>query len=161
MVLGGAYFLWRLHYFGHLLPNPFYKKGGGHLYPVSLKDFIVGIVKMLLPTLPIYAWLVAPRARRRTIFALIPIMGFAVIWILLTNENNLGMRFQYPGVPLGLLSTPLVLAGLIEEAKARGWTWPADANPKALNVAAMVLVLSRLQWARCGGGRCTSPLTAV
>jgi hypothetical protein len=142
LVLGGAYFLWRLHYFGHQLPNPFYKKGGGHLYPLSLKDSIVSIVKMLLPMLPIYALgLVAPRARRRTIFALIPIVGFALIWVLLTDENNLGTRFQYPALPLGLLSTQLVLAGLVEEAKAREWTWPADASPRALNFAAMVLVL--------------------
>ena len=125
-----------------MLPNPFYKKGGGHLYPVSLKDSIVYIVKMLLPMLPIYALgLGAPRARRRTIFALIPIVGFALIWVLLTNENNLGMRFQYPALPLGLVSTPLILAGLGEEAKTRGWTWPTNTNPKAMNVAATALVL--------------------
>jgi hypothetical protein len=152
LVLGGTYFLWRLHYFGHLLPNPFYKKGGGHLYPFSLKGSVDSAVKMLLPVLPIYALgLVAPRARRRTIFALIPIVGFAMIWVLLTDENNLGMRFQYPILPLGLLSTPLVLAGLGEEAKARGWTWPADASARAVNVAATVLVfcsvlMSSLWW---------------
>jgi hypothetical protein len=30
--LGLAYFLWRWWYFGHPLPTPFYKKGGGVLH---------------------------------------------------------------------------------------------------------------------------------
>jgi hypothetical protein len=143
VVLGGAYFLWRVHYFGHLLPNPFYKKGGGHLYPFSLKRSASNVTKMLLPTLPVYALgLLAPLARRRTIFSLIPVVGFTVIWILLTNENNLGMRFQYVVLPVSLLSMPLILRGLSEEAEARGWRLPAVANRTAWNAAPFVLVLS-------------------
>jgi arabinofuranosyltransferase len=142
LVFGGAYFLWRWHYFGHLLPNPFYKKGGGHLYPFSLKRSLTNVTKMILPMVPVYIFgLIAPRARRRTIFALIPIVGFAVIWVLLTNENNLGMRFQYVVLPISLMSMPLVIKGLIEEIKARGWSSPAVLDRRALNTAAIVAVL--------------------
>ncbi|HEY0785935.1 MAG TPA: hypothetical protein VGD62_08680, partial [Acidobacteriaceae bacterium] len=122
VALGGAYFLWRFHYFGYLLPNPFYKKGGGHLHPESLRLSISAIFKMLLPALPLFLLgLVAPHARRRTVFALIPIVSFGVVWVLLTPENNVDMRFQYVVMPLGLLSVPLVLDGLKEQARAMGW----------------------------------------
>jgi hypothetical protein len=148
--LGGAYFLWRFHYFGHLLPNPFYKKGGGHFYPESLKRASSNVFKMLLPLWPLYALgLLAPLARRRTIFALIPVVAFTGIWVLLTNENNLGMRFQYPVLPIALLGLPLVLGGLIDEARERDWTLPPMSAPAAgvaLYTAILMLILCTNMW---------------
>src|SRR5580698_4702716 len=67
--LGGAYFLWRIHYFGHLLPNPYYKKGGGRIYPSSLRISAGNVFRLLMPFVPVYfAGLFAPLARRFTIF---------------------------------------------------------------------------------------------
>ena len=142
LVFGGAYFLWRFHYFGYLLPNPFYKKGGGHLYVGSLRRAMANVTRMLLPLLPIYALgLILPKARRSTVFSLIPIVGFTAIWILLTNENNLGMRFQYVVLPISLLSVPLILRDLRQEAHDRGWsTGMLDAL--TFNVAAYTVVLT-------------------
>ena len=145
IVFGGAYFLWRWHYFGYLLPNPFYKKGGGHLYPDSLKHALSNVSKMLLPTLPIYLLgLLAPLARRRTLIAMIPVVCFSCIWILLTNENNLGMRFQYVLLPISLMSMPFILDGLADEAKARGWKHQPGLQRSALVAASGVLVLSTI-----------------
>jgi arabinofuranosyltransferase len=118
VVLGGAYFLWRFHYFGHLLPNPFYKKGGGHLYVESLKASTGNVVKMLMPFVPVFLLgLIVPRTRRMSVFCLIPLAGFSVIWVLLTNENNLAMRFQYVILPMGLLSVAVITQGLLVQLR--------------------------------------------
>ena len=121
-IVGGAYFMWRMHYFGDLLPNPFYKKNGGHLHRESLRLSLSAIFKMLLPAWPVFlAGLMVPRVRRPTVFALIPIALFGVIWVLLTPENDVNMRFQYVALPVGLISVPMVLSGLWEQAKRNGW----------------------------------------
>ncbi|NIM05107.1 MAG: hypothetical protein GTN65_05705, partial [Armatimonadetes bacterium] len=44
VILGGAYFLWRWNYFGHPLPNPFYKKGGGYLHWEGITDSVENTV---------------------------------------------------------------------------------------------------------------------
>ena len=112
-ILGGLYFFWRFHYFGYLLPNPFYKKGGGHLYPSSLHYSAINIFKMLLPLVPIAAVGVVKRnLRQRTLFVFLPCVLFSLIWILLTNENNMHMRFQYVVIPLTLMSIPYISQGM-------------------------------------------------
>ena len=119
-VLGGTYFLWRFHYFGHLLPNPFYRKGGGHLYLGSLKAATGNVLRLLLPFLPVFALgLIVPRSRRVTVFSLIPLVGFAFIWILLTNENNASARFQYVVLPMGLLSVAVIIESLLAALRER------------------------------------------
>ena len=113
VILGGAYFLWRFHYFGYLLPNPFYKKGGGHLYPDSLHRSVYNMVKMLLPVLPLAILaMMLKETRRRTLFVFATPFFFSLIWILLTNENNWYMRFQYVAIPLTLMSIPYITNAL-------------------------------------------------
>ncbi len=51
--LGGPYFIWRWHYFGAPLPNPFYVKGGGHLYPGSVIQAAKNLSELLFPVLPL------------------------------------------------------------------------------------------------------------
>ncbi|HWZ50356.1 MAG TPA: hypothetical protein VNW54_02720 [Granulicella sp.] len=112
-VLGGGYFLWRLRYFGYLLPNPFYKKGGGHLYPDSLHRSTFNMFKMLFPVVPLAALALMVRdTRRRALFVFSTPVLFSLIWVLLTNENNSAMRFQYAAVPLTLMSVPYLTDGL-------------------------------------------------
>lgn len=43
------------------------------------------------------------------IYCLIPVLGFTLMWVLLSNEMNYLWRFQYPILPVVLMSWPLVL----------------------------------------------------
>lgn len=43
-------------------------------------------------------------------FILIPVLGFTLIWVLLSNEMNFLWRFQYALVPVILMGAPVVLA---------------------------------------------------
>lgn len=210
-LFGGAYFIWRWFYFGYPLPNPFYKKGAGMLYPGSLIDSISNIIQLGFPFILIYfyvlvsliysfftvgslkklaqilnrigifllsIWLLIfilsgpyligkvyfagylrtkdmlyfivmllliiggftllrnkiaiaellmkvrrffhlpeypdsePDLIRITFAVSIPIGGYTLMWILLSNEMNGLMRFQYPILPFLLICTPIFLRWL-------------------------------------------------
>ena len=110
LILGGTYFVWRWNYFGYPLPNPFYKKGGGILHWDSLQASFANVVSLC--GIFLLAYLMGFRSRttaRQTIAFLVPIIGFASAFVLISNETNFGGRFQYAVVPLVLLSWfPLV-----------------------------------------------------
>jgi len=106
--LGLAYFLWRWNYFGHPLPNPFYKKGGGTLHFSGLKDSVFNTLKFTLPLVPFYAYgLLRSETRRRTIATALTLIGFAACFILISSEMNFAGRFQYVLLPLALLALPI------------------------------------------------------
>jgi hypothetical protein len=116
--VGLVYFFWRWHYFGYLLPNPFYVKGGGHLYPSGLKRSVGNVSRMLWPAIPIGVLALRSAASRTRLYAIVlPLILFTVIWIFLSNENNHLMRFQFPLVPLVLISLPSLLWGVSEDLK--------------------------------------------
>lgn len=52
--------------------------------------------------------MVVPRARRYTVYSLAPLAAFVFLWILLSNEMNFEMRFQYAVLPLALLAVPRI-----------------------------------------------------
>jgi arabinofuranosyltransferase len=110
LVLGGAYFLWRWDYFGYPLPNPFYKKGDSGLHWDSFDNSLLNTLRLCLPFAVIA--LLGFRSRettKHTLAYLIPILGFASAFILISDEMNYGARFQYALVPIALMSwTPLV-----------------------------------------------------
>ena len=110
LVLGGAYFLWRWNYFGYPLPNPFYKKGAGGLHWDAFQNSLLNTLRFCLPTL--FAFILgfrSPETTKKTVAYLIPIVGFASAFILISDEMNYGARFQYALVPLALMAwTPLV-----------------------------------------------------
>ncbi|MGA7193790.1 MAG: hypothetical protein WBW94_09175, partial [Anaerolineales bacterium] len=110
LILGGAYFLWRWNYFGYPLPNPFYKKGGGLLHWDGLQASFTNLFSLC--GIFLLAYLIGFRSSktmRQTIAFLIPIIGFASAFILISNETNFGGRFQYALLPIVLLSWfPLV-----------------------------------------------------
>jgi len=83
LVLGLPYFLWSWHYFGYPLPNPYYIKGKGHLYPNSVRQAVVNLSVLLAPVLPLIplGWIDA-RTRRRTTQLAIALGGFALMWAL-------------------------------------------------------------------------------
>jgi hypothetical protein len=110
LILGGAYFIWRWDYFGYPLPNPFYKKGEGGW---SWNTFEISMLNTLRLSLPVaFAFILGFRSKetmKTTLVYLIPILGFAAAFGLVSNEMNFGARFQYATVPLALMSwIPLV-----------------------------------------------------
>ncbi len=109
-VIGGAYFIWRWDYFGHPLPNPFYKKGAGALHWDSYQGSLLNTLRLCLPFLAafILGWRSKETTRLSMAF-LLPVIGFAILFILISDETNYGARFQYALVPIALLSWyPLV-----------------------------------------------------
>jgi len=112
-VLGSIYFFWRWSYFGYPLPNPFYKKGGGHLYFDSLRESIVYAGWLTLPfSIPYLLSFRSWKLAAKSVFALIPIGGFVMIWVLLSNEMNFFARFQYAILPIVLMSWPPLVKGV-------------------------------------------------
>jgi arabinofuranosyltransferase len=111
--IGLTYFLWRCYYFGYLLPNPFYVKGGGHFHADGLKRSMGNMCRMLWPVIPIGVFaLRGPQTRNKLLVLLVPVIAFTGIWLLLSNENNHLMRFQLPLVPIVLISLPSLLWGV-------------------------------------------------
>lgn len=110
LILGGAYFVWRWNYFGYPLPNPFYKKGGGILHWDGLQASFMYLFSLC--GIFLLAYLIGFRSSktvRQTIAFLIPILGFASAFILVSSETDFGGRFQYVVLPIVLLSWfPLV-----------------------------------------------------
>jgi arabinofuranosyltransferase len=102
--LGGTYFLWRWHYFGYPLPNPFYKKAGGVLHLDELRHSYAVLGAMGLPFWVLsVGGLLFREVRRLLIGILIPPIGFATAFILISNEMNIAGRYQYPALPLLLI----------------------------------------------------------
>jgi hypothetical protein len=115
LTLGLAYFLWRWSYFGHPLPNPFYKKGAGLLYWHSLRQSFKNLAALGPPFLIVLALgLCLKGLRRWALFALLPVVAFTALWILISDETNYVMRFRYPILPLLLVSWVPVGQGLLE-----------------------------------------------
>ena len=108
--LGGAYFIWRWNYFGYPLPNPFYKKGDSGWKWDSFQHSIQNALRLCLPM--VFAFIYGFRSNettKRTIAYLIPIIGFATAFGMISDEMNYGARFQYAIVPIALMSwIPLV-----------------------------------------------------
>ncbi|MBK9208345.1 MAG: hypothetical protein IPL71_08610 [Anaerolineales bacterium] len=113
LLLGGAYFLWRWNYFGYPLPNPFYKKGGSGLHWDSYHNSLLNLLRLCLPMA--VAFILGFRSSettKRTIAYLIPILGFACAFILISDEMNYGARFQYALLPIALMSWSPLVRGL-------------------------------------------------
>jgi hypothetical protein len=97
LTLGLAYFLWRWSYFGHPLPNPFYKKGAGLLHWYSLRQSFKNLAALGPPFLFVLALgLLVKGLRRWALFALLPVVAFTALWILISDET-------YPARPARLL----------------------------------------------------------
>ncbi len=110
LLFGGAYFLWRWQYFGHPLPNPFYKKGGGVLHWDAMFFSLRNTLRFIAPFLPAFVLgFRSPQHTRRALAFLLPVVGFSLAFVLISDEMNYRARFQYVLLPLALLSWyPLV-----------------------------------------------------
>lgn len=110
LTLGGFYFIWRWDYFGYPLPNPFYKKGEEGWDWAAFNSSLLNALRLCLPIA--FAFIVAFRSKETTktaIAYLVPILGFAAAFGLISDEMNYGARFQYAIVPIALMSwIPLI-----------------------------------------------------
>jgi hypothetical protein len=140
-VFGGAYFVWRWHYFGYPLPNPFYVKGGGHLYPASGLQAAKNLCELLFPVLPLIplGW-ISRRTRPLAISLTVLLGSFTLMWVLLNNWNNHYMRFQYAIVPIVLATIPGLLVDL-REAGMPEWNSLGLGVRRSLAVAALLATL--------------------
>ena len=119
LILGGIYFVWRWNYFGYPLPNPFYKKGGGLLHWDGLQASFTNLFSLC--GIFLLAYLIGFRSSkimRQTIAFLIPVIGFASAFILISDETNFGGRFQYALLPIVLLSWFPLVRGFDQEIGA-------------------------------------------
>ena len=167
LFLGGAYFLWRWNYFGYPLPNPFYKKGGGILHMDSFYESVGNMFRLAAPF-----WLAfvlsfrSSKTTKQALAFLIPIVGFACAFILISNEMNFGGRFQYALVPVILLSWYPLVDGLGREI---GFSWPHPAEVRAraawiaVAVVASFLLVYYSSFQRCylmtGQRLCEQPVS--
>ena len=134
LLLGGAYFLWRWNYFGYPLPNPFYKKGDSGLHWDSFNNSLLNTLRLCLPI--VIAFILGFRSRettKQTIAYLIPILGFAAAFALISDEMNYGARFQYALLPIALMSwTPLV--------RGLSFSWPNQLSGRERGVYFIALI---------------------
>ena len=123
LTLGLAYFLWRWHYFGHPLPNPFYKKGAGVLHAHSLRQAWRDTARLGPPFLVVLAaGLVLRSTRRFAAFALFPVLAFACLWVLIADETNYVMRFRHPILPILLVAWVPVWQELARRLPLSRWS---------------------------------------
>lgn len=93
-LLGGSYFLWRWHYFGYPLPNPFYVKHETSFATVKITARVV--IELTFPVLPMVCLgLVNPRGRRSMAMLALVVLPFLLMWGLMSLDNNGFDRFQY------------------------------------------------------------------
>lgn len=134
LLLGGAYFLWRWDYFGYPLPNPFYKKGEGGLHWDSFKASLLDTLRLCLPFAILFILGFRSRATILQTFAyLIPILGFASAFVLISDEMNYGARFQYALVPIVLMSWVPLLRGI-------RFSWPDQVKGQERGVYVLALI---------------------
>lgn len=144
-LLGGPYFLWRWHYFGHPLPNPFYVKGGGHLYLSSVRQAAINVSIMLLPALPLIplGWLQRTTTRLTTAIVTI-LVCFTCMWVLLNNWNNHYMRFQYAIIPIVLMTVPALATGFVTQMGMAPWPTLAPKTRLALKASCILALCGAL-----------------
>ena len=145
-VLGGAYFLWHWAYFGYPLPNPFYKKGGGMFYPRSLRASLGYVFTLGLPFMALAAagfWHNRRRQQRAFWGLALVVGGFTCAWVLLSDEMNFLMRFQYPLLPVILISWSGFFTGSLTLGVWWGWLRRNLANPlKVAGAFALAVILA-------------------
>lgn len=121
VICGALYLLWRVHYFGHLLPNPFYIKGQGAVHPHALLAAIRGVLIMAAPfVLILGAGLAVGRLRAQSAAPLLTAALFTMLWLLLSSATNYEYRFQYAIVPLLAVEWPAVAAELALRLPRKG-----------------------------------------
>jgi arabinofuranosyltransferase len=144
-VCGGAYFVWRLHYFGYVFPNPFYIKHTSGIQLGTLKLSMRAMLEMLMPVLPLAALGFRSRAAfRQMAIWLITVIPFTSIWVLISFDNNHFSRFQYVMIPISLLALGGLTSDWWREVERDGEISQDSSRSRSLRVplGAMLVALS-------------------
>lgn len=140
--LGLPFLLWRVSYFGRLLPLPFLKKGGGSLHWDGLRESGRGLALMAGWTVPLFALgLRRDGPWRRLLAVSLVTAGFGTMWILLSSEMNFLWRFQYAVVPVLACSAWWVGDKTLDELRRAGRLLSRDGRLAVATAAALVLLL--------------------
>ncbi|MGQ9926550.1 MAG: hypothetical protein ACUVS4_06720 [Chloroflexaceae bacterium] len=124
LALFGPYFLWRLNYYGDLLPNTFYAKTGGGLKQIERGLAYAGAFALTIggPLLLVIAapWL---RSRRTALlswrsYALLVTLTYSAYVIVVGGDHFRGERFFVPLVPWFAILIADGLATLIQALPA-------------------------------------------
>jgi arabinofuranosyltransferase len=102
LLVGGAYFFWRWHYFGALLPNTYSAKSPFSLDQLPIgAAYVGGFVKNPFVVLSIpFAWLGVHAVWRRSP-AVVVLLGVLLLMVIGEGGDGLPMyRFLVPAVPL-------------------------------------------------------------
>jgi len=139
-----AYFAFQWIYFGHPLPVPFYKKGGGKLYWSGLRASRLAVVHWLAPMGGAYILPVVSQRHRSQVLALgiIPIGGFTLVWLFLSPETNYASRFQYPALVMFAASIPVLWH--LNRSALQGWRTEHRDFHRGLDILALVAVMGML-----------------
>jgi arabinofuranosyltransferase len=146
LTIGLAYFLWRWDYFGHPLPNPFYRKSGGTLHwPVVRKTFR-NLALQGGPFLAVLgAGLFARSSRAAAVFGLLPVGLFGLLWTLVSDETVEYLRYSYAILPAVAIAWVPAAQALVGDRVERGRVRSA-ALAMMLTIAAAVLAVGLVVW---------------
>jgi arabinofuranosyltransferase len=146
LIPGGIYLLWRWWYFTTPLPTPFLIKGEQRLHWESLVSSVRCTSGLVLPFLLAFIpGLVDRSSRRRTLFFLIPVAGMTLMWVLLTEDTNYFRRFQYPVLPMVLLSWAISWYET-QAVRSRWFSRIGLGGPRAATLTLVMLVLLAAAW---------------
>src|SRR5260221_3118529 len=136
--LGLAYFWWRWTYFGHPLPNPFYRLGGGVLHLDVLARSARNVVRLGgVFLILLFAGLLREESRRLALAVIVPVVLFTALWVFLSDETNYYMRYRYPILPVILIGAAEIGAVLASVPAAA----PLLRMPRTLvSLAAVALI---------------------
>jgi arabinofuranosyltransferase len=139
--LGLAYFCWRWMYFGHPLPNPFYRLGGGVLHPDVLARSARNVLRLGgVFLILLFAGLLRKESRRLALAVIVPVVLFTALWVFLSDETNYYMRYRYPILPVILIGAAEVGAVLASAPAAA----PLRRMPRTLVSLAAVAFITVL-----------------
>lgn len=118
--LGGMYFAWRWEYFGHPLPNPFYRRGHRQFDPSVWKTAGVRAVYLCWPFLLAAAPGIASVTTWRLALGFgIVWFGFTAAWGFFSNQMDFASRYEYPLLPIAALSWYPLVQPLVREQRLR------------------------------------------
>ncbi len=146
LVVGGAYFAWRVQYFGHLFPNPYYIKLAGERRSAeqSGPEYVASFLMIIVtPVVLAAAVLAGGRIARSSLIRVAPVLLGCVAFLvyLLTIHPVMGYAHRFAMPILGPLLVAL-LELLVSAPRLRF----SGALASGVVATAMMVVFLSVQW---------------
>lgn len=139
---GAIYFVWRWQYFGWLLPNTFYAKHGDSLFHSSGIEPTFRFLWLIFPLLiAVIASLFFSKKKEsaRALLLLAPSFLFPWFYLLIEQMQNIGMRFQFPVLPVFIALAAVAIERLLQRE------WRFDQR-QILNFVLIVWIVGFFVW---------------